>query len=663
MSTFFLQQGLVIKRSGQFLEFSARAEQELYFEEPSTGKRTTLTEQQFWFEFQSQRITIVDAFSSPKTLLLPETPHAEQIKSLASLPEKHQRNTERIVGYIHALKKAGLSRGQTNRIDTEIKRIAKSIDVLGDIPGTSTIQRHWRNFEESNCEVSAVVSGHADKKRTSPVDPESEQFLQRMIDEKYAIRTRPSIAGVYRDYEKAIKDENLRRSSAGLPTLRRVSVRTFENRIKARPKEEMTIARLGREAARHRFKMIKGHLPSEHPLDVVEIDHTPMNLYVIDDLAYLPLGRPWLTAIKDRYSGVLLGFYVSFQPTGLDSIFGCIKHSLCSHHLAYELWPEIENPWPSFGRGATYLSDRGRDFLGRRYQMAIIELGADYDYCERRTPWLKASIERFFLTLEQTFFEALPGRTFASLQLRGKEYDPAKDAVIRFSTLVFLLHKWAADYHNIFPHSRKQARPLDLWMDGINTAPPPYPRSTDVLNVILGEHHQGTLSHEGIRHDWMTYADDQLNDLMRDLGKGIKLDFVVSSENLGTIHVLDPRSKNYFRVPNTRPDYAEGLSTFQHQYLRKEAGIRLDKATAIDTLIETRARIAEVTQKELFSRKSVAKSRLARVAGINSNATLEGKSRSIQDPFNGQHLCESDISQQPVVTPEFTNVPTYKWGL
>ncbi len=53
--------------------------------------------------------------------------------------------------------------------------------------------------------------------------------------------------------------------------------------------------------------MIRGHLPADHPLDVVEIDHTPLNVYVIDDLSFLPLGRPWLTAIKDRYSKVILG--------------------------------------------------------------------------------------------------------------------------------------------------------------------------------------------------------------------------------------------------------------------------------------------------------------------------------------------------------------------
>jgi putative transposase len=353
---------------------------------------------------------------------------------------------------------------------------------------------------------------------------------------------------------------------------------------------------------------------------------------------------------------------VTFQKTGLNSIFGCIKHSLCSHHMAYDLWPEIENPWPSFGLGRMYLSDRGRDFQSLKYLLAIRELGSDYELSERYTPWVKASIERFFLTLEQTFFECLPGRTFANLQLRG-DYNAEQDAVIRFSTLVYLLHKWAADYHNVTPHSRHLARPLDLWMEGIGIAPPPYPKSPDVLDIILGEGHQGTLSHEGIRYQWMNYASDQLNDLMRDLGKGISLNYVVTPENLGAVHVLDPRTKSYFLVPNTRPDYAEGLSAFQHKYIRKEAAIWLKGKVSVDGLIETRARIAEVTQEELFARKSAKKAELARIAGINSNAVLEGRPRSIQTPFQGQQLDPSEAQNTISNSISWTNVPTYQWGL
>lgn len=658
MGSFFLEKGLVIRREGQVLEYSSRWGDEIYFEGVETGKRINLSETQFWYEYQIKSIEVIDAFSSPSLLLIAENKQEPTLlQDLEAIPNKYQIDYERKITYISLLKKSGISRGQKRLIKIEVARISEEISDKCGTPGTSTISKWWRDLDKAQGDFYAIVNRNALKKRTTALDNESEEFLRNHIDNCYFTDKRKSISRAYTEYEGKIDAENLIRKQLNKTELHQASERTYANRIYARPKEEIMIARLGRQAARKHFRMVKGHLWAENPLDVVEIDHTPMNLFVIDDHAFLPLGRPWLTAIKDRYSGVLLGFYISFQATGLQSVFGAIKHSLSSHHYAYELWPEIENPWPSFGRGMYYESDRGGDFQSQRYRNAIMSLGAMYEYSPRRTPWLKGSIERFFLTLEQMFFEAMPGRTYASIEKRG-DYNSKKDAVIRFSTLVFLLHKWAADYHNVFPNKRDLARPLDLWMDGIQTAPPPYPCSIDELNLILGEHHSGKLSHEGLRYSWLTYADDQLQDLMKDCGKGIELEFVVSPENLGVIYVLDPRKKSYFEVPCTRPEYANGLSMFQHKYLRKEASIQLEKSSAVDTLINTRARIQEVIGGELEKKKNAGKAQFSRLAGINSNAVLEQQERTILTPFAGQDT-------NPVVQemgPTFTNVPKFTWG-
>lgn len=660
MGTFFLQAGLVIYRLGQTLEYVSRTSDELYFEEPETGKRITLTEANFWAEFQTQRITIADAFSSPKVLLTPDLPKKNSFRNLADLPKHHQDELERRIAYIKRLRAAGITRGQTFLITDMVRRIANEI---GDenAPGTSTIQRWWRKLENYNLDFSVIINANALRQCRHRIDDDSEQFLQEQIDKKFLIDTRPTAIGAYREYLGNLKTENRTRAANGAKPLLKVALRTFYARIDKLPKKNVMEFRYGREAARHHFKMIKGHMPADHPLDSVEIDHTPMNLYAIDDMAFLPLGRPWLTAIKDRYSGVLLGFFVTFQITGLNSIFGAIKHSLCSHHMAYELWPDIENPWPAHGRGHRYVSDRGADFLSPRYRMAITSLGAYYEYCERRTPWLKGSIERFFLTLEQTFFEAMPGRTFASLRIRG-DYDPAKDAVIRFSTLIYLLHKWCADFHNILPNKRKQARPLDLWLDGIGIAPPPYPSNVDELNIILGEHNTGTLSQEGIRYKWLTYANEELSDLMKLVGRGGSVDFVVSLENLGYVHVRHPQTNQFIRVSCTRPEYASGLTSFQHQYLRKQAGKGLKNGIAIDTLIESRLRVRDAIMAEVDAKSTKAKSQIARIAGINSNAVLSQSQKSILTPFADQNLTGSVAPEPNSITSPFTNVPMYQWG-
>lgn len=659
MDSFFLQQGLVISFEGQTLEFIRTSAESFCFEEPSTGQQKIITQDDFWDAYSTKQITIVNAFSSPKALHTPPEIEKPTLIHLDDLPPRYQAELDRKMQYLVYLRKTGLTRGQTRLIGLEIAKLATELRDPHP-PSVPTIQRAWRILERHNFEPSAIVSKNSRRSGGSRLNRESEAFLQEKIDEYFLIQARPTPVAAYRRYIHALNQENRERQGAGITLLDGVSVRTFQYRIKALPKEEVLIARFGREAARHHFNMVRGVLPASHPLDAVEIDHTPMNMYVIDDRSFLPLGRPWLTVIKDRYSGVMLGFYVCFNRTGLDSIFGAIKHSLTSHHKAYELWPDIENPWPAFGRGHYYTSDRGADFLSPRYRNAIMSLGAFYEYCQVRTPWLKGSVERFFLTMEQTFFEAMPGRTFSSLAKRG-DYNPAKDCVIRFSTLIYLLHKWVADYHNVFPNARKQARPLDLWMDGIELAPPPYPANVDELNIILGQHQSAKLNQEGLQFSWLHYSSESLKDLMCYLGKGITLDFVVSQENLGSINVKDPRSNQYFTVPCNTPEYAEGLSLFQHQYLRKEAGIRLTKSTALEALIKTREQMHDRFCEEILAKDNKAKSRLAQIAGINSNSVLEGKSRTIKQPFSEQPPAPDKVLA--LDSAPITNVPIYAWGI
>ncbi|SDG56337.1 DDE-type integrase/transposase/recombinase [Propionivibrio dicarboxylicus] len=662
MGHFYFEKGLVVKRLGQFLEYSSRCGDELYFENPETGKRETIEESSFWEEQQTGRLAVLTAFSSPKALLLPEEPEPTIDVTLADIPEKHQDEVIRRHDYISRLKAAGITKGQKQLIREEAEKIAKEIDDPRGVPSESTLRRWWRLFEKNSYNVFALVNKNARKSPAKRLDGESEKYLQDNIEEVYLQPTRPGGASAYRQYKDTLERENSLRQLNGEQLLTLVSERTYLNRIKLLPKEEVLVARLGREAARHTLKMIKGHLPADFPLDCAELDHTPMNLYVIDDRALLPLGRPWLTAIKDRRTGMLLGFFISFHQTGLRSIFGAIKHSLLSHNRAYEIWPELENPWPAHGCAVKYVSDRGADFLSKRCKAAILSLGSGYEHCERRTPWLKASIERFFLTLEQTFFEMLPGRTFSCLKERG-DYDPAKDAVIRVSTLAFLLHKWAVDHHNVFPNKRTQEIPLLVWKELVGVAPPPYPASIDALDIILGERHTGCLSHEGIRFQWLNYADDTLAEMMKQLGRDTRVDYVVSSENLGQIHVQNPRTKEYILVPCTRPDYAQGLSLHQHKCLRKEAGVRLKAVTAVDTLRETRLMINDRIREEIANKENIPKARLAKLAEINSNAILNGESRTILTPFAGQQLSRQTPLEIKQATAPITDIPIFAWGI
>lgn len=633
MKTFFLDVGLVIQRADQRLEYVGRTHDELYFEEPESGRRHTILEKDFWIEFQYGRLVTVDAISTKKELTIQNGVEGKAFHSLADASNRYQKETKRRLAYVKGIKAEGIGRGQKRAIKRVLKSLAVKLEDT-DPPSVETVCRWIRAWESSDGDISSLINGNARRRKPVHVNDESEAFIQHQIEKHYLVSTRPSITTAYTRYKYELAQLNEEKKKNGLAELRQIAARTFHKRIAELPRFEVMEARYGREKARHHFKMTTGHMPAQHPLDVVEIDHSPMNLYVIDDKAYLPLGRPWLTVIIDRYSGIILGIYISFQSTGLRAIFGALKHSLMPNKLVRETWPDIKNPWPAYGRGCLYVSDRGADFTSLAYRTAITSLGSMYELCERRTPWLKGSVERFFKTLESGFFETMPGKTFANISLRG-EYKPEKQAVIRFSTLVYLLHLWVVDIHNVHVHSRKLATPLELWTEGVGVAPPPYPAHVEELDIVLGTRYTSDLSHEGIRFNYLRYASPELNDVMKVYGRDSKIDYVVSDENIASIMVKHPVDGSYFAVPCTRPDYASGLSLFQHKHLVREARQSLAQRQAlhVDHLVSAQQKFSEAIQLEIHKFSNKSKTRLSRLAEINSNATLVGNDRSVASPF------------------------------
>lgn len=670
MKTFFLEKGLVILCRNEHLELVSRCEDELYFEALQNGRREKILENDFWSGMRSGEIQVMPAFSSPKQLILEDQSKTQPSIELVAVAAHHQEEAIRRHQYVARLIEAGVRIGQKKLIEQESKRIAVTIDETRACPSVTTLRRWWQAYLNAEGDAAALVSKNAVKSRSLGINSSSEAFLQQAIEDGYLCRRQPSVISAYRDYKGAVLLENHERESKGIQKLELVSEKTFYNRIYKIPKSVVNISRLGRQQARMENRMIQGHMPAEYPLDVVEIDHTPMNLYVIDDRSYLPLGRPWLTAIKDRKSGVLLGFYISFQATGLQSIFGAIKHSLHSHHIAYSMWDNIKNPWPAFGRGWRYVSDRGADFQSLHYRAAVTSLGAMYELCQRRTPWLKGSIERFFLTLETTLFEAIPGRTFASLSKRG-DYDPIKNAVIRFSALVYLMHKWAADFHNITPNSRTLATPLEIWNEGILMAPQPYPVSVEKLNIVLGKIKTGKLSHEGIRYKRLNFASHELKELMLDLGVGQEVEYVEVAEDVSYLHVKDPRTLQYIKVPCTRPDYVAGLSHFQHDYILAASRDALKSGGGVDALIKSRIEMMEMLREQCDRRQNKTKVKLARSLEINSERVLQGQPQTLDVSGvdlainNGFKLGAQDsyVRKKESQEPPVSNFRPFTWGV
>jgi putative transposase len=147
--------------------------------------------------------------------------------------------------------------------------------------------------------------------------PEVEDLIRAAIDDVYLTRQRPSVTALVRDIQH-------RCHTLGLPAPSRKAVR---RRLSDRSAAEVMRRREGRKRARERFAPAIGSVNAPRPLSLVQIDHTLVDIILVDSVTRAPIRRPWLTLAIDVYSRSILGFYLSLDPPSATSVALCIAHA------------------------------------------------------------------------------------------------------------------------------------------------------------------------------------------------------------------------------------------------------------------------------------------------------------------------------------------------
>lgn len=76
--------------------------------------------------------------------------------------------------------------------------------------------------------------------------------------------------------------------------------RTVVRRVEALDLWLATAKREGGKKARELLGPVAiSTLQPEHPMDLLQIDHTPVGIIVVDQHKRLPIGRPWITLAID----------------------------------------------------------------------------------------------------------------------------------------------------------------------------------------------------------------------------------------------------------------------------------------------------------------------------------------------------------------------------
>jgi putative transposase len=303
------------------------------------------------------------------------------------------------------------------RTIAQVRQRAESCGV-----GVSTIYKWLHDFDRIG-KVSVFLRKTRIDKGKRGISPEAEAVIEAVIKKHYLSEQKLSPAKVAAKIDIECKLQGIEPPHPC----------TVRNRIKEISRYEKTKAREGRKAADEQTLLIKRHFDDAVvPLQLVQVDHTPLDISVVDDVHRLPIGRPWLTLLIDVCSRMVLGFCISLDPPGNLSLGLCLSQAF----LPKDKWLHkhgIDSKWPCWGKPRTIHADNAKEFRGEMLTKACMEYGINMEWRPVATPRYGAHIERYLGTLNSAI-HALPGTTFSNVIKKG-EYEPEQKAVLTLSEL------------------------------------------------------------------------------------------------------------------------------------------------------------------------------------------------------------------------------------
>lgn len=261
-----------------------------------------------------------------------------------NLQKRNQKTLEPIIEEVSKELREELLEGLTRASEELRKEILAKLEAF-DSPAWISVYRWIKKYETSGNDVRSLVSNHRAKGDYNPKIPQEViAIITDAIDEVYLNPLKPTISDVCESIRYRINAENTIREKQGLQLLKHPHPTTISRRISKIEAYQETLKRYGRKTA-DRKNNFSGHEPPQatRPLEVVEIDHSKLPLFIIDGETKLPIGVLTFTSAIDKAFNIPLGYYISFEPPSSLSVMQCLWHAIHPKSYVREKHPSIKN--------------------------------------------------------------------------------------------------------------------------------------------------------------------------------------------------------------------------------------------------------------------------------------------------------------------------------
>lgn len=505
----------------------------------------------------------------------------------------------------------------------------------------ATILRYLRDFRTSELDNNNGLvglishkgkgqSGRKDNKTLTICNPENSELildtlsvrlsdkqieiLKKAIEKHYLTKLRVSKAAIHRIVERMCGEEEI-------PEIKYITICGIINRIDEKAKE---MFRNYKKAKKVYDNVARGYADREAlgRLDIIQIDHTQLDMQVIDDATGLVINRPWLTLGICVHSREPWCMYLSHEGPGANVVRKAIQHGVFIKNTIKEFGTQTE--WAAFGVPNIIYVDNGMDFKSSDIKRLVNDtLESELRHRPVRLPYYGAVIERLFGTINRELIHNIEGTTKSNIFDRG-ELDPEEEAFLTLSQLRKILIYYLTDIYPFKPHRGlgNHLTPRLKYIESLQEMGYPHTLFEDEkerykIDFLFTD--KKSYTRDGVRWNNRIYKSDKCSDI---IGTS-KIKYIVKYDidDISKIYLLHPKTNEFMELYCESPPYESVVGINQYTYkviqkkARKEGEVKLRAILTGEQVKKGWSKIAEEIEEAYTKRKSVRKS-MAKMGNI-----------------------------------------------
>ncbi|RZK44310.1 MAG: hypothetical protein EOO61_04250 [Hymenobacter sp.] len=476
----------------------------------------------------------------------------------------------------------------------QIKEVATTHKI-----SIATLYR-WKNkYLHTNSLSSLLDEPNFGPKGKRRLEPAVEEIIQKALETHFLTKQKMKPQVVITTIQDWCE-------SAGLPV---PSGKAIRQRMLDISPEEVVTRRQGQAKAEAQFRLLKSSFPGvNYPLDVVQLDHTLVDVILVDEQFRQPLGRPWLTIATDVFSRMVTGLYLSYEHPGAAGTGICLANAIMPKELLLERLG-IQGDWPCWGIMRAIHTDNAKEFVGTTLQRACEQYGIKRLRRIPKKPYLGGHVERLMKTFMQQVHE-LPGSTFSNTKEKG-DYNSLKEAALTLREFEYWFCSFIINIYHRRMHKALGQSPFERYREGLLGSArfpnalglPPRPTNDKQLRLDFMPAIKRVVSREGVLIGHIHYNADVLRTYITGVDSSLysserpkKQLFKLDPRDISVIYFLDPVTKEYLPIPYRNTNNEE-MSSWEYKQvlnrLREEGKKQIPEKLIMTTRQQMRDHVAK----------------------------------------------------------------------